>query len=200
MCIFYWIGMQNMIFNTLPKMSVLAIFIACGGVVWLNEWHQYGYSSTALTFPSVSSWLRDSMIVLIPVMLAVWLGIALAQRIINRFDQRMSPSTQSILTAAILGGMTSLTIILMENNRTIWTGISNELAILASICGTLYPNGNLLLNTLQGAFPSYQATRYHILLQDGFYLTLVNLAITIILIFILEGFSRVRDYGNHETV
>ena len=188
-----------MILNTLPKMSALAIFIAFGGVVWLNEWHKYGYSSIELTFPPVSSWLRDSMIVLIPVMLAVWLSIALAQRIINRFDQRMSPSTQSILTAAILGGVTSLTIILVENNRTIWTGISNELAILVSICGTLYPNGNLLLNTLQWAFPSYQATRYHILLQDGFYLALVNLTITIFLIFILEGFSRVGNSRNYET-
>ncbi len=182
-----------MILNTLLRKSVLAIFIACGGVAWLNEWHQYGYSSTAIIFPPVSSWMRDSMIVLIPIMFAVWASMTFAEWIINRFTQHLSPSTQSILTAAILGGVTSLTIVLMENNRAIWTGISNELAILASICKTLYPNGNLLLSSLQWALPSYEATRYHILLQDGFYLALINLTITVLLILILEGFSNVSN-------
>ena len=182
-----------MIFNTLPRKSILAIFIACGGVAWLNEWHKYGYSSAEVTFPPVSHWLRDSAIVLLPVMLAVWLGIEFAQRIINRFKQQMSPFTQSILVATLLGGATSLAFLLIENNRIIWTGISTELSFLVSICQTLYPNGNLLLRTLQWVFPSYQATRYHILLQDGFYLMLVNLAITIFLIFVLEGFSILSD-------
>ena len=175
---------------------MLAIFIACGGVMWLNEWHQYGYSSTEINFPTVSSWLRDSMIVLLPVMMAVWLGVALAQWINNRFDHKWSPSTQSICLAILMGVVTSLVFMLIESSRVIWTGISNELAFLASVCRTLNPNSNLLLDTLERAFPSYQAARYHILLQDGFYLTLVNLAITIFLIFILEGFARVGNSRN----
>ena len=118
---------------------MLAIFIACGGVMWLNEWHQYGYSSTEINFPTVSSWLRDSMIVLPPVMLAVWLGVALAQWINNRFDHKWSPSTQSICLAILMGVGTSLVFMLIESNRVIWTGISNELAFLASICRTLNP-------------------------------------------------------------
>ncbi len=188
-----------MILNTLPKKSVLAIFIAYVGVIWLNEWHKYSYSTVEITFPPVSNWLRDSVIVLLPVMLAVWLGLAFAQWIINRFKQQLSPFTQAILVATLLGGATSLAFMLIENNRIIWTGISTELSFLVSICRTLYPNGNLLLSTLQWAFPSYQATRYHILLQDGFYLALVNLAVTIFLIFIMEGFSRVGNSRDQET-
>lgn len=198
MNIFIGLGCRNMIFNTLTKKSVLAVFIACGGVVWLNEWHQYGYSSTELTFPSVSSWLRDSMIVLLPVMLAVWFGLTLAQWIIDRFDHKLSPSTQAILTATLLGGATSLAFLLIENNQIILTGISTELAFIVSICRNLYSDGNVLLGALLWAFPGYLATRYHILLQDGFYLALVNMTITIFLMFILEGFAGVGNSGNYK--
>lgn len=188
-----------MILNTLPKKSALAVLIAYGSIVWLKEWHQYVYTRSAINFPPVSSWLRDSMIVLIPVMLAVWVGVAIAQWLIERSKGRMSPSTQSILAAAILGGVTSSTIMLIENTRIFWTGIGNELAYLASICRILYPNGNLLLSILRWIFPSYQALRFHILLQDGFNLALVNLTITILLILILEGFVRVGNSHELET-
>lgn len=176
-----------MILNNLFKKSILAVLIACSGVVWLNEWHQYGYTSGAIDFPPVSNWWRDTAIIFIPVMLAVWVANAFAQWFIDRSNGRMSPSTRVLIVAAFLAVMTSLSIILMENNRTIWTGIGNELAFLAGICGALYPDGNLLLGVLQWFFPSYQAMRFHILLQDGFNLMLVNLTITIFLILIMEG-------------
>lgn len=176
-----------MILNSLLKKSALAVIFAYGGVAWLNVWHQYGYSRSMLIFPSISSGLRDSMILLIPVMLAVWAGIALVQWLVNRSNGRMSISTQSILTAAILGGLSSITIIVMENTRFFFTGLGNEIAILASICRNLYPDGNFLLNLLQRLFSDYQAIRLHILLQDGFNLALVNLTITVVLILTLEG-------------
>ena len=185
-----------MILNTLPKKSVLAVFIAYGGVVWLNQWHQYGYSSAAITFPPVSSWMRDSAIALIPVMLAVWIGTAFAQWLVDRFHQRMSPSTQSFLLAAILSGATSLAFMVIENSKLIWTGIGNELVFLSTICRTIYPNGNLLLSILQRAFPVYQALRFHILIQDGINLALVNLTITILLILILEGLVKAFSSRN----
>lgn len=176
-----------MILNSLFKKSALAVIFAYGGVAWLNIWHQYNYSRSALVFPPISNWLRDSLILLLPVMLAVWAGIALAQWLINRSGERMSLSTQYILTAAILGVVTSVTIIVMENTRIFFTGLGNEIAILASICRNLYPDGNFLLNNLQKLFSDYQAIRLHILLQDGFNLALVNLTITVVLILILEG-------------
>jgi hypothetical protein len=82
--------------------------------------------------------------------------------------------------------MTSITISLMESTRGIGTGIGNEFLFLASICNKVYPNGNLLLSTLKWIFPGARALRYHILVQDGFNLALVNLTIIILLILILE--------------
>ncbi|MBI3241376.1 MAG: hypothetical protein HYZ49_03690 [Chloroflexi bacterium] len=191
-------GSRAMILDTLPKKSVLAVLIACGGIVWLNEWHQFAYSRSPINFPPVSNWLRDSMFVLIPVALAIWIGIALSQWLIDRFGGRMSPSAQSMLTAAILGGATSFAIILMEAGKIFQTGIGTEFAFLASICRSLYPDGNLLLSILQGIFPSTQAFRFHILLQDGFNLALANLTITILVIIILEGFVRGKIVFDHK--
>lgn len=181
-----------MILNTLPRKSMLAIVIAAGSVLWLNKWHQYGYSASPITFPPFSSWLRDSLIVLLPVMLAVWSGVWLAQMFIDRSSQRMTPFTQYMLIAGILGGVTSIIIALMESSRVVWTGFGNEFVFLTNICGKLYPNGNLLLNTLQWILPDTRAVRFHILLQDWSNLVLIDLAITILTILALEGFARIN--------
>ena len=183
--------------NTLPRKITLAILIAFGSVVWLNTWHQYVYTRSRVTFPPVSNRRRDTLIILIPVMLAVWIGAALTQWIINRSSGRISVSTQSMLAAGILGGMTSITVSLMESTRGIGTGIGNEFVFLASICNRVYPNGNILLSTLKWIFPGSRALRYHILLRDGVYLMLFNLAIIILLIIIVEGIGLVRARNSH---
>ncbi len=183
-----------MTLDTLAKKSALAVLITYGSVAWLTVWHEFGFNFR-MTFPSNSSWARDTMIILLPVMLAVWVGIALAQWLINRFHGRMSPSTQSMLTASILGGLTTLSIILMEANRIFRTGIGNGVAIQLSICSKIPPASNLLLKTLLWIFPNPQALRYHVFLQDGIYLALINVGITIALMLILEGFMR-RESNN----
>ncbi len=183
--------------NTLPKKITLAILIAIGSVVWLNTWHQYVYTRSRIDFPPVSNRLRDTLIILIPVMLAVWIGVAIAQWIINRSSGRMSPSTQSMLTAGILGGMTSITISLMEFTRGLGTGIGNQFIFLASICNRVYPNGNLLLSTLKWIFPGTRALRYHILVRDGVNLMLFNLAIVILLIILLEAFGFIKARNSY---
>ncbi|MBI5825910.1 MAG: hypothetical protein HZB18_17935 [Chloroflexi bacterium] len=190
-----------MILHTLPRKFVLAIFIAFGSIAWLSKWHQYVYTRSRVDFPPVSNWARDSIIVLLPVLLAIWISVALTEWIINRSNGRMSLSTQSILMAAVLGGMTSAIIVLIESNRSIGTGIGNEFIFLASICNRVYPNGNLLLSTLKWAVPGAQALRLHILLRDGANLMLFNMATTLLLIMLMEGFAFVR-FGNayaHET-
>ena len=187
-----------MTFNTLPKKSVLAVLIAFSSVAWLTVWHEFGFN-TRMSFPSNSSWSRDTMIILLPVMLAVWVSVALAQWLINLSHGRMSPSTQSMLTASILGGLTTLSIILMEANRIFGTGIGNGVAIQLSLCRKIPPASNLLLKTLLWIFPSPQALRYHVFLQDGIYLALINLGIAIFLILILEGFMRGKNSFDHET-
>ena len=189
-----------MILNTVPRKLALAILIAFGSVVWLNTWHQYVYTRSRVNFPPVSNTLRDTLIILIPVLLAVWIGVALTQWIINRSSGQMSPSTQSMLTAGTLGCLTSITVTLMESIRGIGTGIGNEFIFLASICNTTYPNGNVLLSTLKWIFPGARALRLHILLQDGANLMLFNLALTVLLIMLMEGlaFVRFRNSYAHE--
>lgn len=179
-----------MTINTPLKQFILAIFIACSSVLWLNQWHQYGYTRSPITFPPVSTWWRDAFILLIPLLLAVWLGSALAQRLAERFAGRFSPSMQIVVAAAILGGATTAAVLLMENTRIVWTGIGNELAFLANICGRLYPNGNWLLELLQSALPLGQAARYHILIQDGLNLILLNEGISLLAILLSEGITR----------
>ena len=188
-----------MILDTLPKKSALAVLIAFSSVVWLTLWHEFGYN-TRMSFPSNSSWQRDTMIILVPVLLAVWISVALAQWLIDHFQERMSPTMQYMLTASILGGLTTLSIILMEASRGFRTGIGNGVAIQLSICRKIPPATNLLLRTLLGIFPTSQALRYHVFLQDGIYLALINLGMTIFLMLILEGFVRVLNHPRmHET-
>jgi hypothetical protein len=186
-----------MILNTLPKKITLAILIAFGSVVWLNTWHQYVYTNSRIAFPPVSNRLRDTLIILIPIMLAVWIGVALTQWIINRSSGRMSISTQSILAAGILGSLTSLTISLIESIRGTGTGIGYEYIFLASICNRVYPKGNLLLSTLKWIFPGPRAVQYHILLQDGVNLMLFNLAIIILMMILLEAFGYVKARNSY---
>jgi len=179
-----------MTLNTLPKKSALAVLIASGSVFWLTMWHEFGYNNTRMIFPSNSSWSRDTMIILLPVLLAVWISIAFSQWLINRSHGSMSASTQSLLTASILGGLTTLSVILLESSRFFRTGIGNGIAIQLSLCRRISPATSFLLRTLLGIFPSSQAFRYHIFLQDGIYLALINVGITIFLILILEGLMR----------
>lgn len=183
-----------MILNTIPQKSMLTVFIACGSVMWLKTWHQYGYSRSPISFPPFSSWWRDTLVIVIPVLLAVWIGILFAQRLIDRSKKRMSLLTQSALMAIILGGLTSIAIMFIENSKVIWTGIGNEYVFLASICSALYPDGNTLLSILQWIVPGYRALRLHILLQDGLNLMLFNLAITVLLIMLLDLFVNARNH------
>ncbi len=189
-----------MILNTLPKKFARAVLIAFVGIAWLNLLHEFVYTPSAIQFPPVSNWLRDTLIVLAPVMLAVWIGIALVQWMIDRFGRRLSVSTQSMLAAAMLGALTSLSTILIEANRVFQTGIGSEFVFLANICDRIYPNGNPLLSFLRWLLPITQAFRFHILLQDGFNLALINMAITIFLISILEVFGRSRNSFDRETL
>ena len=181
-----------MILNTLPKKLVLAVLIACGSIVWLNQWHKYVYSRGEVQFPPVSNWLRDSLIVLIPITLAVWLGVALIEWLNNRFGERISPTGQTILAATILGSMTSLATTLIEVNRVFQTGIGSQFSFVASICTRLYPGGTFLLNILKRMFGG-QGLRIHIMFQDGFNLALINLGFTIFLIIILEAYAVITS-------
>jgi len=189
-----------MALDTFPKKSALAAILAYGSMVWLSQWHKVAYSSTAIQFPPFSNWLRDFIVLLPPMLLAVWLGTLLAQRLVDRFGEMMSGSTRSLVTAALLAFSTAVVVMLIENNGCFRTGIGTELVFLASVCRLLYPNGNWLLDGLQALLPAYQATRYHLLLQDGFNLMLVNLAVTSLVILALEGIGKALYSLSNETL
>ena len=88
--------------NSFSKKFVLAILIAFGGVVWLNVWHRLEHDHGLINSMPVSNWLGDSLIVLLPIMLAVWGGLALSQRLIDRSSGRMHSWLQTGLKAAVL--------------------------------------------------------------------------------------------------
>jgi hypothetical protein len=178
---------NEMTSHTMFRQVALTIFLAFGSVFWLTKWHQYGYTSSPITFPPVSTWWRDALILLLPVTLAVWLGSLLIQRLAERSARRFSPFEQTILAAFIISGLTTAAVLLVENSRIVWTGIGNELSFLANICGSLYPNGNLLLDFFQSAFPISQATRLHVLLQDGMNLVIFNWGISLLVVLVLGG-------------
>ena len=175
--------------NTLPRKLILACLLAYGSVRWLNIWHQYGFSRSPIDFPTVSSWWRDSFALFVPILLAIWIGIAIAERFIQTSAGRISASNQSMFAAAILSIVTTLTVMTVEGSRSLATGIGNEFIILASLCGRLYPQGTLLLNALKWIFPSVLALQYHTLIQDGINLFFVNLALTILMLLLTETFT-----------
>jgi hypothetical protein len=124
--------------------------------------------------------------------LAVWLGVALIEWLNARFGARIAPAGQTILTAAILGSLTSLATILIEINRALQTGISSQFSFVASICTRVYQSGTFgyfLLSILKSTFGG-EGLRIHIMLQDGFNLTLINLALIILSIMVMEVFSK----------
>jgi hypothetical protein len=180
--------------DTFPRKTALSVLIAYFSIIWLNEWHQYNFSRSPIVFPPVSNWLRDALIVALPVMLGVWAGISITRWLIACFRGRMSPSAQSMLMASILAGFTSSAILLIESTRAIGTGIGNEFLFLIGVCSSRLSKGSLVLNVLDHIFPRTQALRLHILLQDGFYLALVNLTIVIFLIIILEGSVQASNF------
>lgn len=180
-----------MIIDTLPKKFSLAVLISFGSVVWLYTWHEYGFSRTPLLFPPFSNESRDALIILIPVMLGVWISVQLTKWIVELTGRRMSTSNQAILAALITTSLITTLVMSIEGTRTIRTGFGNEFIFISSICGRLYPNGNWLLSLLRAIFPGLLALRLHILLQDGFNLALVNLAIIILSTLLMEGIGKV---------
>jgi hypothetical protein len=132
-------------------------------------------------------------------MLAVWLGVALIEWLNNRLGERLAPTGQTILAAVILGSMTSLATTLIEINRVIQTGIGSQFSFVASICTRLYPGGTFILNILKRMFGG-QGLRIHIMFQDGFNLALINLTLIILLVMIMEAFSKITIPYQTQTV
>jgi hypothetical protein len=180
---------ENMKIDQNFKNLLLAILITYGGVLWLNVWHQLGHNHGLVSASEVLSWLRDSTIILLPVMLAVWSAFAIVQWLINLSNGRMSPLAQSILSVAFTSILTSAVFILIESNRGSQTGLANDFALSVSICSTIYSTGIKKLGTLMLGFSNFDVTRIYIMLQDLAGLMLVSMSVTFLLPLIIGEFE-----------
>lgn len=88
--------------NSTSKKFLLAFLIAYGGVLWLNVWHRIGHSYGMMGSEPMLSWLRDSVIVLLPVLLAVLIGTAAAQWLGRLSNGRMPPLAQTSLSVVFV--------------------------------------------------------------------------------------------------
>jgi hypothetical protein len=170
--------------DTILKKITLTLFAALGGVLWLNIWHQIGHSHETIGSSPVVYWLRDSLIVLLPILLAVLIGSALLQWLGDRFSGRISPRSQTALTVAMLGVLTSTAIIMVEASRILPTGIHNDFALIVSVCRTINSSSFQFVDALFRNFSVFETARIHVILQDWSTLMLVNLAITMLSILI----------------
>lgn len=180
--------------NTTARKFSIAAVIALGSVVWLNYWHEYGYSSAPLEFPTWSlTWRWDALIVFLPVLIVIWLGTALNDALLGRVAERMSASSQAILAATLLSVFSTIAVVLVEaSRRLISTGISVQLSFVASLCTRLYLKGNLLLSFIKWLIPDSRYLRVHFLVQDGINLVLMNLALIIIVGMLMEALTLLR--------
>ena len=166
--------------DTISKKITLSILIAFGGVLWLNIWHQIGHSHEAIGASPMVYWLRDSFILLLPVMLAVWTFAAIAQRLRDRSNGRISPIMRSALSVGVLGVFTSVIFISIETNRVFRMGIGNDFALVVSICRTINSAGFQLVDTIFRGFSNIETTRIHVMLQDWSTLVLAIFGIIVL--------------------
>ena len=167
--------------NSILKKFFLTVLVAYGGILWLYVRHKLGHDHGVVGAAPVQYWLRDSIIVLLPVFLAVMIGTALVQWLVDRSNGRLSPKAQSALSVILLGVLTSAILLVIESNRTLRIGISNDFALEVSICESINFYGIPFLGSLLRNFSDFQLARVYVLLQDGISLALINMGITILL-------------------
>ena len=176
--------------NSNSRKLLLTILIAYGGVLWLNVWHQIGHSHGTIGLSPLLYWLRDSIIILLPVMLAVWTGTAITQWLSDRSNGRMSPFAQSSLSVVLMGLLTSVAFIMIESNHSLRTGIGNDFALEVSICRTINSASYQMVETLFRSFSDFQIARIYVLLKDGISLILANMGITVLLTLTLSELEK----------
>ena len=163
--------------DTISRKITLTLLAAFGGVLWLNVWHQIGHSHEIIGASPVAYWVRDSLMVLLPVMLAVLSSAALIQWLGNRFNSRISPRVLTILTVTLLGALTSTVLIMAEISRILPTGIHNDFALIVSVCRTINSSSFQIVDAIFRNFSNIETARVHVILQDWSTLTLVNMAL-----------------------
>ena len=179
--------------NTNSKKLLLALLLAYGGVLWLNVWHQIGHSYGTIGSSPVVYWLRDSVIVLLPALLAVFLGTGLSQWLGNRSNGRLSPRAQNFLSVVFVSGLSALAFVLIESNPSLRTGIGNDFALEVSICRTINSTSFQMVDSLLRNFSDFQVARFYVMLKDGVSLFAVAMGITVLMILTLSEMEKLFE-------
>ncbi|MBI5944062.1 MAG: IPT/TIG domain-containing protein [Chloroflexi bacterium] len=176
--------------NTLIRKFLLTVLIAYGGVLWLYVRHKLAHDHGVIGSSPVAYWLRDSVMVLLPVFLAVWVGAWLVQRLADRSNGRTTPKRQFALSVMILGVLTTAVLLVIESSRGLRLGISNDFALEVSICQSINFYGIPLLGSLLRGLSGFDLARAYVLLQDGASLALVSMGITALLLVAINEFEK----------
>ena len=86
---------------------LLAVALAYGGGAWLVAIHRSGDTESAQA-GFVATWLRDATLALPIILTAVWIGLVVTRRMLERTGSRPSRTVAVALLAVIVGGLTAL--------------------------------------------------------------------------------------------
>jgi len=182
---------KRMEFTTFSRKTVLAIFVAFGGVGWLDVWSRLRHAQVLSSPVSISTWLRDSLIVLPPVLLAIWLGVEFTQRLFKPANK----AGRVMLDLLILGGLTAIAILLIQNNTRLGTGIGNDFSLKVSICKTLFLKASPFFKAFLDHFSSAQISRLYVSLTDGTSLLAGNTVIIALLMAFMNQNTEIVKTG-----
>jgi len=160
------------------KKFSLVVLLSLGSILWLNVWHRLEHEHGLSSPEPVLNWLRDALLFLLPVMAAVWFGGLILQRWLDRSAKQRGTRMQIVLSSVVLGGFSTLVVILMESNNFLHSAVGNDFALKASLCRALISNGSPILDLLSRMFSTMQLAKMYVALGDFATLTLVNAAIT----------------------
>ncbi len=173
--------------NTSFRNIFLAIMTSYGGLLWLNAWHQYHEHGIFGALPFFN-WARDLVIVVGPVLLAVWIADGLSRWLSERLKWKSSNFSQSVIMVFILSVLAATVLVSIEaNNHFFRTGIGRGLSLLVSICITNnYIAGIPFFAGLFNNLSDFMITRNYLILQDWLGLLMVNLGISSLVMLALK--------------
>ena len=159
---------------SVTTVAALSIALAYGGGLWLHVQHTLQWATEFNEPPGVLHWLRDSTLTLPLCVLAAWLGVRVAQRLLERSGHRSS----RLWAGALVAGASSIlasTLVLaasplhtaffdahhLDDNYQLLSGLAHQardgvLALLAdlvfagAVCALL-PGSGLRLRALKAA-------------------------------------------------
>src|SRR4051795_5297664 len=93
---------------------VLAVVLGYGGVLWMNVLHQAQGAREVNEPPLLVHWLRDGTLALPLVFLAVWAGLLVCRRLVDRLPGEPGPVAGTALVAVLTA--TSVSVVLGLSN------------------------------------------------------------------------------------